>query len=85
MRSITTREFRTAFRALPAEVRKQARVAYRLFRDNPSHPSLHFKKMRIRNYYSVRIGAHHRAIGVMDGSILVWHWIGHHSEYDRRL
>lgn len=31
--------------ALPAEVRRQARLAYRQFVANPRHPGLHFKQI----------------------------------------
>jgi hypothetical protein len=43
MNSNTTDKFRKAFAELPADVQKQARQAYRLFIENPFHPSLHFK------------------------------------------
>jgi hypothetical protein len=45
MNSRTTRQFRELFARLPAHVRQQAREAYRLFRENPHHPGLHFKKV----------------------------------------
>lgn len=35
------------------------------------------------NVYSARIGLAYRALGVMDGSVIVWFWIGSHAEYDR--
>ena len=44
MNSRTTRQFRILFASLPAHVQEQARQAYRLFRENPYHPGLHFKK-----------------------------------------
>ena len=69
---------------LPEDVRRQAREAYRLFKDNPRHPSLRFKKIdQESNTYSVRIGLGYRALGVMRGSRIVWHWIGSHADYDR--
>jgi hypothetical protein len=45
MNSRTTRQFRALLSSLPAHVRQQARLAYRLFRQNPSHPGLRFKKV----------------------------------------
>jgi hypothetical protein len=45
MNSQTTKRFRELLAALPFQVRKQAREAYRLFRQNPAHPGLHFKKV----------------------------------------
>jgi hypothetical protein len=43
MNSHTTRRFRGLFAILPGHVRQQAREAYRLFQQDPSHPGLHFK------------------------------------------
>jgi hypothetical protein len=82
--SRTTRSFRAAFAALPEEIQAQARRAYRIFRENPSHPSLRFKKVDpLENVYSVRIGLGYRALGVLEGSVVIWFWIGSHAEYDR--
>jgi hypothetical protein len=84
--SRTTRAFRTAFAALPDEVQSQARRGYRLFRANPGHPSLRFKKVeQTENVYSVRIGLGYRALGVLEGSVISWFWIGSHADYDRRV
>lgn len=62
----TTRQFWNAFVELPADVKAAAQSAYRLFRDNPAHPSLHFKKLEGHDeIYSVRIGLNYRALGAM--------------------
>ena len=82
MRSSTTRRFRAAYAALPKDAQRKARLAYRLFRENPSHPSLQFKKVDDPNIYSVRLGLGYRALGALDGSDL---WIGQHSAYDRLI
>lgn len=82
--SRTTRSFRAAFAALPEEIQSQARRVYRLFRDDPAHPSLRFKKVdEAENVYSVRIGLGYRALGVLEGSVVIWFWIGSHAQYDR--
>ena len=84
MKSVTTRRFRESYAALPDDVRRQARRAWQLFRQDPSHPGLKFKKIEGRsNVYSVRVGLGYRAVGIMDGSLIVWSWIGTHSDYDR--
>jgi len=84
MTSHVTRRFRHLFAELPSHVQRQARHAYRLFRDNPSHPGLHFKQVHADPpTYSVRVGIGYRAISVRDGDRLVWFWIGSHAEYDR--
>jgi len=82
--SRVTRSFLAAFAALPEEVQNQTRRAYRLFRTDPSHPSLRFKKVEAtENVYSVRIGLGYRALGVLRGSTVTWFWIGSHADYDR--
>jgi hypothetical protein len=86
MNSRTTRRFRELFAALPAHVRQQAREAYQLFRANPSHPGLHFKKVHPDPpIYSARVGLGYRAVGVMTGDTVVWYWIGSHADYDLLL
>jgi hypothetical protein len=84
VRSFTTTRFWETFGALPIAAQRQGRAAYRLFQENPFHPSLQFKQVhRVRSIYSVRIGLHYRALGVRDGEEVVWYWAGTHAEYDR--
>ena len=86
MKSRTTRRFRGLLATLPAHVRQQARDAYGLFRQNPSHPGLHFKKVHPDPpIYSARIGIGYRAVGALDGDNVVWFWIGSHADYDKLL
>ena len=60
----TTKLFRRQLAVLPAAVQQMAREAYLRFRANPSHPSLHFKKLaRHENLYSERIGSGYRCWG----------------------
>jgi mRNA-degrading endonuclease RelE of RelBE toxin-antitoxin system len=64
MKSLTTRQFRDAYRKLPEPVRRQARRAYRLFLQNPAQPGLNFKKIDDQDgLYSVRVGLGYRALG----------------------
>ena len=84
MKSSTTPRFRDAFAVLPKEVQKQAREAYRTFAKDSKHPSLRFKKVHpSRPVYSARINRDYRALGVKEGDLIVWFWIGTHAEYDR--
>jgi hypothetical protein len=84
--SKTNKRFRAAFQALPESVKRHARQAYRLFRENPRHPSLQFREVEAApSVYSVRIGIHHRALAVLTGDELVWFWIGSHAAYDKIL
>ncbi len=86
MNSHITDKFRKAFAELPADVQERARQAYRLFIENPYHPSLRFKGIHpTRPIYSVRIGMNYRAVGIRDEDAIIWYWIGSHSEYDKML
>jgi len=86
LRSFTTQRFRRSLDALPLEVRRQARQAYRLFRGNPRHPGLRFKKVHsTQPIYSVRVTQDYRAVGVLKGDEIVWFFIGPHAEYEELL
>ena len=81
MKHHTSSRFWALYGALPEEVRSLADKNYALLKTNSKHPSLHFK--RLGDLWSVRVGAHYRALGtdVEDG--IVWVWIGTHREYDK--
>ena len=84
MRSRRTETFRRKFAALPEAVQERARAAYRLFRENPSHPSLRLKKVHASQAVcSVRVGLGYRAIGLKEGEEMIWFWIGSHADYDK--
>ena len=84
MNSSTTKSFRDAFQRLPEFVRHLAVQNYRLWRENPQHPSLHFKKVG-NIYWSIRIGLRYRALAIeVDGGFR-WFWIGSHAEYERLI
>lgn len=83
MKHRATPRFWADYRRLPVEVQRLADSCYAMLRENPRHPSLHLK--RAGRFWSVRVGLHHRALAVEDGSDLVWFWIGTHAEYDSIL
>jgi hypothetical protein len=86
MISRTTERFRAAYAALPAAIQQQAREAYRLFRQNPTHPGLRFRQVHpTRPIYSARINLQYRAVGIRDADTMIWFWIGPHDEYERLL
>ncbi|HLY28929.1 MAG TPA: hypothetical protein VKQ72_21460 [Aggregatilineales bacterium] len=87
MKSKITKEFRELLNQLPLETRRQAYAAYRLFKANPYHAGLHFKRVITDPpIYSARVGLHHRVVGVRRSSdTIVWFWIGTHAEYDKNL
>ncbi len=68
MRSHALPSFWDAYSRLDEDVRRRARKAFRLWAENPFHPSLHFKCMDSQeNIWSVRISLEHRALGVWEG------------------
>jgi len=75
------------FAALPPDVREQARAAYQLFRNNPRHPGLNFKRVHgTGSFVSVRVGRSYRAVGILTSSDeVVWFWLGPHEQYERLL
>lgn len=80
MRHFASPAFWQAYSKLPENVRALADKNYALLKENPQHPSLHFKK--VGRYWSTRIGLRHRALAVeVDGGLL-WFWIGSHADYD---
>lgn len=83
----TTQDFWDIFQKLPPSVRKQAQKIYRLWIENPQHPSLHFKKVNESQpfLYSIRINNKFRALAVQHNDTFVWFWIGTHTAYDRLI
>ena len=62
MTSRATRRFWKLYEELPEPIRRLAVKNYRLWRDNPRHPSLDFKKLGGRaERFSIRGGDHYRA------------------------
>ena len=86
MNSQLTDDFLACFANLPDRVKAQARKSYRLWRENPAHPSLHFKKVHgHEDLYSVRVGLGWRALGLLEGNTVTWFWIGSHADYDNLI
>jgi hypothetical protein len=86
VRSHTTAEFRELLSAAPEAIQAKAQSAYKIWADNPTHPSLRFKKVHaVLPVYSVRIDLDWRAVGVLQGDAVVWFWIGSHGDYERLL
>ncbi|MBE9191934.1 hypothetical protein IQ230_16560 [Gloeocapsopsis crepidinum LEGE 06123] len=86
MQSSVTKSFRKQLRQLPTSVQEQAAKAYKLWREDPYHNSLQFKRVSQRQpIYSVRISSNHRALGLIESECIYWFWIGVHDEYDELL
>jgi hypothetical protein len=57
--------------------------SFELLKQNPKHPSLHFKRIGTR--WSPRVGIGYRALALeIDGGFL-WYWIGSHADYERLI
>jgi len=79
----TSPDFWDSFYVLPQSVQRLARRKFALLKDDPRHPSLHFKK--IGQLWSVRVGLEYRALGLDKPDCVVWFWIGPHAEYENFL
>ncbi|MCX6197688.1 MAG: hypothetical protein NTY88_00515 [Bacteroidetes bacterium] len=86
MKSVANKDFWDSYNALLKEIQKTANKAYGLFEENPSHPSLHFKKVNDNPLvYSVRISINYRALGVLASDTIVWFWVGNHDAYEATI
>ncbi len=83
MRHQADHEFWEGYATLPPQTRNQADKAFALLKQNPKHPSLHFKKIGRR--WSVRIGSKHRALALEIDDGFLWYWIGPHDAYERMI
>lgn len=84
-----TAGFREQLSRLPEPIQELAEAAFRLFVENPSHPSLRHHALRDSDRsrhragsFSVSITMRYRAVYVRDGDTNVWYWIGSHADYD---
>jgi mRNA-degrading endonuclease RelE of RelBE toxin-antitoxin system len=86
MRHIAIPRFWQYWQDLPQETKKLALQNFELLKNDPWHPSLHFKKVgKTRQVWSVRVGAHYRALGKEKPEGIVWFWIGPHTEYEKLI
>jgi hypothetical protein len=83
MKSSTTLAFRKQFATLPASLRAQARKQFRLWLENPFHPSLHFKP--VGRYWSARVSREVRVLGIRQNDVVIWFFIGVHDDYEGRI
>lgn len=87
MKSSVTKTFRKQLDRLPAAVQEQAEKAYELWREDPYHNSLQFKRVSQRQpIYSARVSINYRVLGLLESdNQIYWFWIGTHDEYDELL
>lgn len=83
MKHSASREFWQLLNELPLPIQTLARKNFDLLKDDPSHPSLNFK--RVGRLHSARIGLRYRVLGVESPEGVLWFWIGSHADYDKIL
>lgn len=83
MKHFASPSFWQCYNNLPLNIRELADKNYELLKQDPAHPSLHFKK--IQDYFSVRVGLKYRALGIEIDAGVLWFWIGTHADYDKLL
>ncbi len=86
MKSRATPKFWKLYARLPRGVQQRARKTYQMWKVNPHHPSLHFKRVDDEEpIYSARVSDDYRVLGFLEGDTVIWYWIGNHDEYERLL
>ncbi|MEI6594481.1 MAG: hypothetical protein WCO28_02895 [Bacteroidota bacterium] len=86
MNSVRTDRFKKAYTVLPLQIKKSAQKSFKIWKVNPTHPSLHFKKIhKKQEIYSIRITLDYRALAVKSEETYIWFWIGNHREYDELI
>lgn len=89
MESHVSQRFRRTYKDLPPDIRKEAREAYRLFKNDPQHPSLNFEEISVnknKSMCSARVTLGYRVLGAMVAKdVILWKWIGTHTEYDKHI
>ena len=83
MRNRATPAFWRCYHDLSEDVQRLADKCFGLLKDDPNHPSLHFKK--VGKLWSARVGLHYRVLAVEEKQDIIWFWIGTHDEYDKLI
>ncbi len=86
MESFAIKSYWKTYNELPKAIRKKADAKFELWKENPFHPSLHFKCVNSEeNVWSVRINIDHRALALREKDSVIWYWIGSHDDYMQLL
>jgi mRNA-degrading endonuclease RelE of RelBE toxin-antitoxin system len=84
--SHTEPRFWNLYRKLPKEIQAAAEKAFKIFQENPNHSLLNFKPLKgDSDFYSVRITLKYRAVAQRRDGVLIWFWIGTHSDFDKNF
>jgi len=82
--SLARPSFWRAYQALDPQIKEATRRSYRLFGENPAHPSLRFKKLAGHpSIWSVRINDSFRALAERNSETVTWFGIGSHNDFDK--
>ncbi len=75
------------FDELPPEIRLLAEKNYHLWKENPQHPGLRFKKIHAElPIFSFRVGMRYRTVGVETKSEkIAWFWIGSFEHFKNEI
>jgi len=79
----TSDRFWKCLEKLPSRIQELADFNFELLKNDPRHPSLHFKK--VGKFWSARVGIGYRALAYKDGDDFIWVWVGTHDEYMRMI
>jgi hypothetical protein len=80
LKSHALASFWQRYTQLPEHIKKLADKNFALFKANPHHPSLGFK--RKGGIYTAEIGRSYRAIARLRDGAYYCFWIGTHEEYN---
>ncbi|HEY9705405.1 MAG TPA: hypothetical protein V6C58_23405 [Allocoleopsis sp.] len=84
MKSNTLPSFWIAYDGLSEEIKQRVKKSFRLWMQNPFHPSLHFKCINEEErIWSVRVSLGYGVVGVLDDDTVTWFWVGSHDNYER--
>lgn len=81
MKSHALPSFWKCYHQLPQQIQNLADKNFALFKQNPRHPSLGFRKKG--RVYTAEIGRSYRALARERNGEYYWFWIGSHEEYNR--
>jgi hypothetical protein len=84
MKSATVPTFWDTYRELDPTIRVRVRKAFRLWLEDPFHPSLRFKCINnSEGIWAVRVTLGFRAVGLLEDDTVTWFWVGSHDAYER--
>jgi hypothetical protein len=85
LKHFSSKKFWQRFDQLPTNIQLLARESFSLLKQDPSHSSLQFKRIRNSEFFSARVSLGYRALGVAVDQGIQWFWIGSHADYDKLI